>query len=75
MTPEELQQIHDDYERWVAHRKFDVSFAAYVTEKKNETKARLYDEYLAGLGADAPENPDSQRPATAHRAVLAGGSV
>lgn len=72
ITPEELQDIYDDYERWKAHRPFDVCMESYLKEREQEVKAKLYDEWVAGRSAGNAETPNSEGQATAHRAILAG---
>ena len=72
LTPARLKEIHNDYERWKAHRPFDVSMESYLKEREQEVKAKLYDEWVAGRSAGNAETPNSEGQATAHRAILAG---
>ena len=72
ITPEELQDIYDDYQRWKNQRKFDVSFASYLQEQEWKVKVALYDEWVAERSAGNAETPNSEGQATAYRAILAG---
>lgn len=72
VTPEQLMQIHEDYEKWVKFRPFDTSFMAYITEQEMSVKAKLYDELSAGDSDGDAETGDSQGQAAAHRAIEHG---
>ena len=71
ITPEQLTAIHEDYERWVKFRPFDVSFETYVREQEMKVKAEKYDEYCSGLGSGDAETSDREGPTETHRPVLA----
>ena len=75
ITPEELQDIHDDYERWKDHRKFDVSFASYLQEQEWKVKVALYDQWIAERSAGNAETTNRAGQTEAYRAILAGESL
>jgi hypothetical protein len=72
VTPEQLIAVHEAYEKWVAFRKFDTSFEAFVNEEEMKVKARLYDELCAVNSDGDAEAGNRQGQATAHRAIEHG---
>ena len=75
ITPEELNAIHGDYEKWVIRRSYEVGFSDYLAEQEMRTKAKLYDEWVAESDTGPTETGDSPRQATAHRAIESGNTL
>ena len=69
VTAEQLREIHDDYEKWVKFRPFDITFESYINEQEMKVKARLYDELSAVNSDGDAEAGNRQGQAKAYRAI------
>jgi len=72
ITPEQLIQIHEDYQKWVQYRPFDTSFETYITEQGMRMKAQLYDELRARDSNGDAEAGDRPGQTAIDRAVESG---